>query len=232
MTPCESVVKKIMGEPYAGNPQVRFEEEGGNPTFTLRHVDGMNLYRGYFIVVGVDPSGMVGGGRHTLVYPDNGHGGLMYAGPEEPVPYNVNLHGEPIKGKIAGQHLSGVTRGKEVKIDLDIIDSTKKPGCKEIKVSLSWIEIVFSYYHEGIKNESELFNFSTTVKEHESKHIEIQREFGEKLYVFAVGQADDAKCTTEKLQKLRLPMIIEAIKEKQDEINSAQKNWDVQDYKK
>lgn len=36
MTPCESVVKKIMGEPYAGNPQVRFEEEGGNPTFTLR----------------------------------------------------------------------------------------------------------------------------------------------------------------------------------------------------
>jgi len=27
-------------------------------------------------------------------------------------------------------------------------------------------------------------------------------------------------------------MIIEAIKEKQDEINSAQKNWDVQDYKK
>jgi hypothetical protein len=63
----------------------------------------------------------------------------MYEGPEEPVPYNVNLHGEPIKGKIAGQHLSGLTRGKKVKIDLDIIDSTKKPGCKEIKVSLVYL---------------------------------------------------------------------------------------------
>jgi RHS repeat-associated protein len=27
----------------------------------IGYVDGMNLYRGYFIVVGVDPSGMVGG---------------------------------------------------------------------------------------------------------------------------------------------------------------------------
>ena len=58
MTPCESVVKKIMGEPYAGNPQVRFEEEGGNPTFTLRFVDGMSLYRGYFAVNSLDWLGL------------------------------------------------------------------------------------------------------------------------------------------------------------------------------
>ena len=58
MTPCESVVKKIMGEPYAGNPQVRFEEEGGNPTFTLRYIDGMNLYGGYFVNNGLDPFGL------------------------------------------------------------------------------------------------------------------------------------------------------------------------------
>jgi len=57
MTHCESVVKKIMGEPYAGNPQVRFKEEGGNPTFTLHYVDGLNLYRGYFVPRSVDPSG-------------------------------------------------------------------------------------------------------------------------------------------------------------------------------
>jgi len=147
MTSCVSVVKKIMGEPYAGNPQVRFEEEGGNPTFTLRYVDGLNLYREYFVANGLDPSGL----SYKIEYTNSSEVlfSLMnftdFKNSNSDLAQLITVDGmNTVETKLTNQGLNvKVEFGKdvdEVKVDCECV----KPGCK-IKCKVNMHARIFIY---------------------------------------------------------------------------------------